>query len=165
MSFSRSRIFRLVAMAAIALSLPAFAATTPSSIAVSATVQATCLNAATPLAFGNYTGAQADATATITVTCTNTTTYSVGLNAGLGTAPVATVTTRHMNGPATAGLAYELKSASQTGSNWGNTAPTDTVAGTGTGSAQSITVFGRVPAGQLVTPGAYTDTITATVTY
>ncbi|MDI1238536.1 MAG: spore coat protein U domain-containing protein [Polaromonas sp.] len=155
----------LCVFASLAPGLPTLAATAPSNIAVSATVQATCTTTATSLAFGTYTGAQADATATITVTCTNTTAYSVGLDAGLGTTPAATVTTRHMNGPAAAGLAYTLKSVSQTGSNWGNTPPTDTVAGTGSGSGQPITVYGRVAAGQLVTPGAYADTITATVTY
>lgn len=48
--------------------------------------------------------------------------------------------------------------------NWGNTAGT-MVGGTGNGSAQTLTVYGEVPAGQAVTPGAYVDTITATITY
>jgi spore coat protein U-like protein len=163
--FVRRRVMPLQLAACLAFSLSAFAATAPSTIGVSATVQATCLNTASNLAFGIYTGLQADATAVITVTCTNTTTYTIGLDAGLGTGPAATVTTRHMNGPAPAGLAYALKSVSQTGPNWGNTPPTDTVAGTATGSPQPITVYGRVAAGQLVTPGSYTDTITSTVTY
>jgi spore coat protein U-like protein len=38
--------------------------------------------------------------------------------------------------------------------------------GTGNGSAQSITVYGRVPAlGTGPAPGVYTDTVTMTVTY
>jgi len=28
-----------------------------------------------------------------------------------------------------------------------------------------LTVYGQIPGGQFVTPGAYVDTITATVTY
>jgi spore coat protein U-like protein len=152
-------------LAALMFSLPAVAATTLSTMGVSATVQSTCLNTVTNLTFGTYTGVQVDATATVTVTCTSTTTYSVGLNAGGGTGPVATVATRHMNGPAAAGLAYTLKSGSQEGANWGNTPPTDTVAGTGTGAGQAITIYGRIAAAQFVTPGAYTDTVTATVTY
>ena len=32
-------------------------------------------------------------------------------------------------------------------------------------AAQAITVYGQATAGQFVAPGAYTDTITATVTY
>ncbi|WP_277971552.1 spore coat protein U domain-containing protein, partial [Sphingomonas echinoides] len=33
------------------------------------------------------------------------------------------------------------------------------------GSSQSLNVYGRIPAGQLPTPGAYSDTLTATITY
>jgi len=151
---------------ALALALaptPARAATAPSTMAVNATVQATCLNTVTPLAFGVYTGALAAATATVTVTCTNTTLYNVGLNAGLGTG--ATVTTRALTGPATAQLAYLLTSDAGYATNWGNTVSADTVAGTGTGAAQPITIYGQIAAGQYFAPGAYTDTITATVTY
>jgi spore coat protein U-like protein len=39
------------------------------------------------------------------------------------------------------------------------------VSGTGNGNAQTLTVYGQLPAGQYVTPGAYADTITATITY
>ena len=49
--------------------------------------------------------------------------------------------------------------------NWGNTVGTNTLAETGTGTVQSLTVYGQIPAGEYVAPGAYTDTITATVTY
>jgi spore coat protein U-like protein len=39
------------------------------------------------------------------------------------------------------------------------------VAKTGSGTAQTLTVYGQVPAGQFVTPGNYADTITVTLTY
>ena len=48
---------------------------------------------------------------------------------------------------------------------WGNTVGTDTKSGTGNGSAQTLTVYGQLPAGQYPTPGSYSDTITATITY
>jgi spore coat protein U-like protein len=49
---------------------------------------------------------------------------------------------------------------------WGDgTLSTVTQAGTGNGTGQALTVFGRVPTGQYVTAGSYTDTVTATVTY
>src|ERR1700758_48857 len=125
---------------------PVEAATTANStFQVTATVLATCMISASNLGFGNYSGAAATGTATITVTCTNTSPYNVGLNAG--TASGATVTTRKMVGPG------------------GQTVGTDTVAGTGNGSAQTLTVYGQVSAGQYVAPGAYSDTITATITY
>jgi len=147
----------------LAFGLPAIAATAPSTMAVSSTVQATCLNTVTPLAFGVYTGVVADTTATITVTCTNTTPYNVGLDPGLATG--ATVTTRALTGPAGALVNYVLTSDAAHAVNWGVTAGTDAVAGTGTGAAQPITIYGQEAAGQFVAPGAYTDTITATVTY
>lgn len=49
--------------------------------------------------------------------------------------------------------------------NWGNTVGTDTVAGTGSGVAQTLTVYGQIPASQFVRSGSYTDTVVATVTY
>lgn len=141
----------------------AVAATTTTTFGVTATVQATCLVAATPLAFGTYTGLAATSTSTVSVTCTNTTPYNVGLSAGL--APSAGVTTRKMTGPAAALLSYSMYTDAARSLNWGTTIATDTVPGTGNGSAQAITVYGNVPAGQFVAPGAYADTITATVTY
>jgi spore coat protein U-like protein len=149
--------------AALAMPHQAIAATTPSTMDVTTTVQATCLNTVTPLAFGVYTGALSQITATITVTCTNTTPYAVGLSAGL--APSATVTTRALTGPASALLNYTLTSDAGYSVNWGVTSGTDTVAGTGNGAGQAITVYGQEAAGQYVAPGTYTDTITATVTY
>lgn len=138
------------------------AATATTTFQVTATVLATCQVSATPLAFGNYAGSQTDATSTISVTCTSTTPYQVGLDAG--TAGGATVTTRKMTFGA-AELGYALYSDSARTTNWGNTVGTDTVPGTGTGLAQTLTVYGRIPAGSMPTPGAYADTITVTVTY
>ena len=155
-----------VALSLLALSLastPAVAATATTTFGVSATVQATCLVSATALAFGTYTGVVANSTSAVSVTCTNTTPYNVGLSAGLATG--ATVSARKMTGPASALLGYSMYSDSARTVNWGQTIGTDTVAGTGNGSAQAITVYGQAAAGQYVAPGAYADTITATVTY
>jgi spore coat protein U-like protein len=49
--------------------------------------------------------------------------------------------------------------------NWGNSIGTDTLAGTGNGAAQAITVYGRVPAQSTPAAGTYTDTVAVTVTY
>jgi spore coat protein U-like protein len=155
-----------VVLGIIALSLapmPADASTVTTTFGVTATVVSTCLVAATPLVFGNYTGAVDPASSTVTVTCTNTTPYNVGLNAGLATG--ATVTTRSMTGPAAALLGYGLFSDAGHTTNWGLTIGTDTVTGTGNGLPQPISVFGQIPASELVAPGAYADTITATVTF
>jgi spore coat protein U-like protein len=137
--------------------------TATTTLAVSASVQATCV-VATPsaLAFGTYVPATgATSSTTISVTCTNTTGWNIGLDQG---ANGSSVTTRQMkNGSAT--LNYSLTSDAGGSTNWGNTVGTDTVSGTGNGSAQSSTVYGKVPTGQYVTPGSYTDTVNVTVSY
>lgn len=133
------------------------------SFAVTTTVQANCAVSATALAFGAYAGTTLTASSTITATCTNTTTYNVGLNAGTGSG--ATVATRKMTGPSASILNYKLYSDAGYATNWGNTVGTDTVAKTGSGAAQTLTVYGQIPAGQYVTPGSYADTITVTLTY
>jgi spore coat protein U-like protein len=141
----------------------AIAATATTTFAVTATVQATCLVSATAMAFGTYSGVTANSSSTVSVTCTNTTPYNVGLSAGLATG--ATVTTRKMTGPGAALLGYSLFSDSARTVNWGQTVGTDTLSGSGNGSAQALTVYGQLAAGQYLAPGAYTDTVTATVTY
>jgi spore coat protein U-like protein len=70
-----------------------------------------------------------------------------------------------MTGPGAALLGYALFSDSAHTLNWGQMIGTDTVTGTGNGSAQALTVYGQLAASQYVTPGAYKDTLTATVTY
>ena len=144
-------------------SMPATAATATATFLVSTSVAATCTISTTPLAFGSYTGAISQINTSVAVTCTNTTPYNVGLNAGVATG--ATVTNRSMTGPASALLSYQLFRDAGHTLNWGVTVGTDTVSVTGNGSAQVATVYGQIPAGQFVSPGAYADTITATVTY
>ncbi|WP_404712934.1 spore coat U domain-containing protein [Sphingomonas sp. MMS24-J13] len=150
-------------MAGALVAVPAVATTVTSSFNVTANVQATCSVSATNMAFGAYTGVQLVSTSSLSITCTNTTGYAVGLDAG--TATGATVTSRKMTGPAAATLGYGLYRDGGHTSNWGQTAGTDTVAGTGSGTAQSLTVYGLVPAGQTPPAGSYSDTITVTVSY
>jgi len=131
---------------------------------VNAKVSKACNIAASSLNFGVYSGALVNSSSTISVTCTNTTAYDVGLDAGA--AAGATVTNRSMTGPNSYLLGYMLFRDSNRTLNWGNTAGSDTVSGTGTGLVQTLTVYGQVPAGQTgQPPGNYSDTITATITY
>jgi len=139
------------------------AATATTTMSISATVVATCAVSASPLAFGTYTGATATSTSTLTITCTNTTPYNVGLSPGISTG--ATVSARAMTLSTSSFLAYVLTSDAGYSINWGQTVGTDTVAGTGNGTAQLLTVYGRIAAGQYVTPGNYEDTVTVTVTF
>jgi len=141
------------------------AATSTATMTVQMTITATCtVNSASTLNFGTQgvLAVNVDQTSTIQLTCTNTTPYNVGLDAGTGTG--ATVATRKMTSGANT-VNYTLYSNSGRTTVWGNTVGTDTVAATGNGSAQSYTVYGRVPPQAAPAPGTYTDTITVTVTY
>lgn len=166
MKFLKTRI--TLAIGLLFASTLALGATATDNFGVSATVQDSCQVSASALSFGSFAtidNANVDATTTIDVTCSNGTTYDVGLDAGQATG--ATVTTRQMEITATGSfLDYSLYSDSGRSTNWGETVDTDTVAGTGTGEAQSLTVYGRVPSGQQTAPvGSYSDTIAVTVTY
>ncbi len=146
---------------------PALAATATDTFQVSATVLDACSVTAGDLAFGNVdllSGTDVDATSSIEVTCSTGTAYDVGI--GPGTADGATTSSRQMGDGDTGALDYALYSDGTRDTNWGDVVDTDTVAGTGDGGVQTLTVFGRVPSGQTgVAAGAYTDTVTVTVTY
>lgn len=142
------------------------AATTSDTMSVSANVLSVCVVNAGDMVFGNVdpTSASAvDQTASISVLCTKGTSFTVGLNAG--TASGATVTTRRMTGGADQ-LGYALYRDAARTANWGNTPGTDTPAAQiAASTASALTVYGRIPGGQNVAAGAYTDTITVTVNY
>lgn len=141
------------------------AATATTTFQVDATVIGACNVSATNLAFGNYdtlAATDTDATSTVTVQCALLTSYDIEL--GPGTGAGATTTSRKMTKGADT-LIYSLYQDVARLLVWGNTSPTDTVSGTGTGLADDHTVYGRVPAGQNVNTGSYTDTVTVTVTF
>ena len=128
-------------------------------------VQAVCEVTASDLDFGTYTaqgGTPLQGTTLLRATCTPGTTYNVGLNEG--TSPGATVNQRKMASGANT-LNYQLYSDSARSTIWGNTPGTDTVTGVGTGLAVDHTVFGAVPAAQVVPAGDYGDTITVRIYY
>ncbi|MYM84755.1 fimbrial major subunit CsuA/B family protein [Duganella sp. FT50W] len=126
---------------------------------------ADCIIATSTLDFGQSQGVLATAvnqTSQLQVTCTNTTPYNIGLNAGTGTG--STIGARVMSGTGanTSTVAYNLyQTAGAT--NWGNTPGSDTKSGTGTGSLQTLTVYGTIPAQSTPQPDTYKSTITATV--
>jgi spore coat protein U-like protein len=156
--------FASLALLAIALTpAEAMAATASASFTVSVTVQSACSVSATSMRFGTYNGTATNATSSISVQCTHSTPYNVGLSEGL--APGAGVANRMMVGPSSSLLGYSLRSSAGGTGNWGHTVGVDTVSGAGSGSAQTLSVLGQIPAGQSVQNGPYADTITVTVTY
>lgn len=88
--------------------------------------------------------------------------YNVTLNAGQNSGAGGVADRNMTNG--TALLPYQLYRDPGRSEVWGNTVPTDTVTGTGTGAVQTIPVYGRVPSAN-VPAGSYLDVVTATVVY
>ncbi len=121
--------------------------------------------AVSDLAFGTIPGlitADVDHDTTFSMTCTGRTAWNVGLDDGLN----ASGGTRRMRrGAGSDHVTYELYTTPARTVRWGDTIGTDTVTGTGTGTTQSLTVHGRIPAPQSVPAGSYSDTITVTITY
>lgn len=129
---------------------------------VSVTVAPSCTLSATNLAFGSYTGVQLDATSTVTVNCTNSTPWYINLNNGL---QYSCCYSNNMKSAAGASVNYELYQNAARTTPWQNTVNLDGEAGTGSSLPQPLTVYGRVFGNQYVAPGAYVDTVVATVTF
>ena len=152
--------------------LPAWAqaSTASNTFQVQATVISSCQVAGTSLNFGGSIDPLAaatplDATSTLTVVCTNTTPYTVALNAGANAGGAANFSARTMKSGSNT-LGYQLYLDTARSTVWGDgTASSSTSAGTGTGNSQSLTIYGRLPSLANVIPGAYTDTVTVTISY
>ncbi len=131
---------------------------------VSANVAPRCMiKTATDLAFGSVPGfitANVDQTSQVTLNCTNGSAWNVGLGNGTN----ASGSTRRLADGSGNYVTYELYRDSGRSLRWGTTINADTLAGSGNGNDQSVTVYGRVPA-QTAVPGSYGDTVTVTVTY
>jgi len=163
-----SKVFALITLSTAAIGVSAATytnGTATSNFDVSMKIVANCIISAANLDFGQSQGvlnSAVNANSTISVTCTNTTPYNVGLNAGNGTG--SSGTTRYMSGTGgnTATVQFNLfQTAGAT--LWGNTQGTNTLGGTGNGNAQTLTVYGQVPAQTTPMPDTYKSTITATV--
>ena len=141
-------------------------ATATSTFQITSTAASSCTVSANTLPFPNYTLVQLGNSTILTVTCTNGTTYSIGLSAGTGSG--ATVTTRKMTmtGSQPNTINYSLYTDSARTTVWGDTAGNGLVTGlTGTGTAQTYTVYGRVFKQQASPIGSYADTITITINF
>lgn len=155
----------LGAAALLLLAAPAAqAATASGSFNVQVVIQETCIvtsPSSTTLDFGTQTllNANVDAQTNISVQCTTGTDYDISLDNGLNTS-------RRMRQGATANyINYQLYTNSTRTTVWPTTAGTAPYTNLGTGAAQTITVYGRIPAQTTPPAGTYTDTVAITVTY
>jgi len=168
MSKIQARLVRALVFAfatACAVSAVANAGNTTTTFNSQITIAAACaINSASALNFGTQgvLAANVDQSSTIQVTCSNSTPFAIGLDAGGGAG--ASVAARKLTSGGNT-VSYTLYSDAAHTTLWGNTPSGDTVAATGNGSAQSFTVYGRVPPQAAPAPGNYSDTITVTVMY
>lgn len=161
LSSAKSRV--LLAAAAVALAAaPAVAGTDSAILTVRVTVQEACTIEGGTLDFGTYSSGQqvaADADGTISVNNCAASTLEIALDGGTA----SDIANRKMaNGDST--LQYQLYKNSARNQLWG----------TGDDSLKQqllvpgsldIGVYGRVPGGQNVPGGTYTDTVNVTLTF
>lgn len=172
------RLTRLLAALSLLalLSMPgmdADAATATSSFTVTASVTANCTISTVGISFGDYdpvvvnAGTALDSNGSVTVACTNGAGTNIGMDQGSNAAGTSTpaVPERQMAGTATP-MRYDLYQDSGYATVWGDAGTPAVLGYTSTGFAPStFTIYGRIPAGQDVEVGAYTDTVTATITF
>ncbi|MDB5986023.1 MAG: pilus biosis protein [Nevskia sp.] len=168
--FSRTLLAIATGSIAALAVLPALASTDKTAtFNVTLSVSSDCSISATDLAFGVADSTLATApinhNTNLTVTCTTGTGYTLSLDAGsVGT---STIAARQMAGvTATNKVRYQLYTNSPGGTVWGDgTGGSGTVPGTGNGSAQSITIYGQVPAQTIPPVDSYSSVETATITF
>lgn len=152
-------------LAACLMLLPAlaertYAATASADLSVTITIENECeIAAPNTLNFGTQgvLSANVDITADFTVTCTTDHAYTVAMGAGLN----GTLADREMSN-GTDSVHYQIYTTADRDVVWNDT---NTVGGTGNGSAQTIIAYGRVPPQATPPADTYEDTVQITVTY
>lgn len=162
----------LLATLIAAASLPAQATTQKTAtFQVSLTVSSDCSISANALNFGSADSTLATTAITqstsLSVTCSTGTPYTLSLDKGDTSG--STISTRLLAGTGsnTQKVTYQLYSDNGLSTIWGDgtTGNGSTVGGNGTGSAVSITVYGKVPAQPIPPADSYTATETATISF
>ena len=166
----RTLLCSALLLAAAGVAADASAATASASFQVTATVVQTCrIEAGATLAFGNYDptiDAAATGTTTIRVRCTNGTIAPIALNQGVNRTGDTTCVDRAMTSATANELSYGLYQSTGISAPWGCAAGTNTLSYTAANASwNDLTVHGVIPAAQDVPVGAYTDTVTATITF
>lgn len=162
MARRRTGIAAVLVAAALLGGRPAVGATDTGTLTVTATVTSNCALSGGTLAFGTYVSGQ-------------TTNLDVQGSINYVNCPVGTLTLELDNGANASGsqrrmksgnnfLNYEIYKTSARSSAWRTGADAVQLQLLQAGSG-SVPVYGRIPAGQSVPPGSYTDTVTITLTF
>lgn len=147
-------------------SFVAFAGTATGTLTVQATVVTNCTVSSGTVNFGNVdtvtlASGAINGSGTFTTTCSNGASYTVGLGNGANYA----TGTRNMKSSGNGSLPYALYQDSARQQPWGNSG-SQLFSATGTGTSQTNTVYGSVTQGSYtLSTGAYSDSVTITVTF
>lgn len=138
--------------------------TSTTIVAGSAKINSTCTVSVLPIDFGTIkSNSQNQQSTILTSTCTKGTTFSIALSSGNS----SDFSNRYMNLSDNSdqlkyNIYFDAFYNNIIGDGNNNTV---TINDTGTGSDQNYTLFGKIPTGQYVSPGNYSDLITATLSY
>lgn len=170
------RLSLLALAAGTLLAGNAFAGPSPQSgsFNVTATVGNSCIVTSTSdIAFGAYDPADAnfstalDGSGSVSVRCTRGTVANVALNQGLNpNGGSCAAPARQMSDGGTERLAYDIYQNAARTTAWGcDTANDQSFTSTASNVATTLTTYGRIPAGQDVAAGSFTDTVIVAVTF
>ena len=136
----------------------------PTAFSVNASYASNCLIQTSNLDFGTIGSLNAviDAETMLAVTCSTGSTYTVGLDGG--TANAVDPTARRLSKSGNTDVIYGLYRDASRAQPWG-TSIGSVNGGAGNGTAQTYTVFGRIPKQPFPATGLYQDTIVVTVGY
>ena len=143
------------------------AATSSAPLNVTTEVAADCVIATSNLAFGSYdplaqnSTQVLDAAAQVTMVCTRGSRVAVYIDGGRNPAG----STRTLSGSSQR-VSYQLFRDADRTQEWGSgSADGRQIVSEGIHKSQQVTVYGRIPPGQEVASGMYTDVVTATVDF
>ncbi len=161
-------VLSLIALTALAVSVPAFAGSATANLNVTSSVAANCTITTSPVAFGAYDPVVANASTDLTasgsvnVACTKGTVATIDLGNGGNLSGGS----RRM-GSGTDFMNYALYQDAARTQVWGSGLAGGSTASytAATKNSTAVTVYGTVPQAQDVTVGAYSDTVVATINY
>jgi spore coat protein U-like protein len=161
-----------VAAALCSAPLASEAGTTTGSLSVSATIANNCNFGTSTMPFGAYDPVVTNASTALTVTgsvnltCTKSDSITLTANAGQngghasGTCATAACTRAMISGSNY--LSYELYTSNADSTVWNSS---NGISATATGSSQTVSIYGYIPAASVQPAGSYADTVTVTATF
>ena len=161
-----ARLALLVAGLGLGPATSAYAQTATASLSVGATVSSTCSIGTVPVAFGAYDPVVAhaatplDGTGAVVVTCTRGAGTRVDLDRGSN--PQGQI--RRMAGTGDL-LRYELYRNATRTSVWRRGVTGLAIPAAPSTTPRTFVVYGRIPAGQDVSAGSYSDAVVATINF